>query len=65
MALFGKEKTQLRNVKTTGGTAVAYVAPNARATFVPLNSQAAGQAAKQPSNVAAIVARNARITRLV
>lgn len=57
---------QYRNVKTRQGTVRTAVAPNARQTFVPLPTVAAGQTAKIGSgNVPAVVATNARQTRVI
>ena len=54
----------LRVTATPQGRAVANANPNARATFVPLPTYAAGQAAKAPAKVAAVLAPNARQSRV-
>ena len=54
-----------RQVQTSQGPVKAVASPNARQTFVPLPTQAAGQAATYGANVVAITAPNARKTRVV
>lgn len=56
------EKVNVRTVATAQGTIKSVVAALSRQTFVPLPSQAAGQAGKTGASVPAILATNARQT---
>ncbi len=60
--MIGAEKINQRTVSTNRGTIKAVAAPLARQTFVPLPTQAAGQAARNGAPVPVILANNARQT---
>jgi hypothetical protein len=62
----GQPTGGVRRVATRrSGIATAVVSPFARQTFVPLPTNAAGQAARVGANVPAVVAPNARQTHVV